>query len=1569
MAIQFARVERVGRSSGKTACCKSAYNAREVIKDQTNNIVYAFKQRGGNEHHEILLPEHVHASFKQAKVFANAVEGAEKRKDAQLFKEYVLALPDEKNVSLHLKVEMVKDFIEANGFVKEGLGVQMDIHSPHNDDSDAKDAPQRDGNWHAHLLVTTRRFQEDGISFGPKARDLEPQVRGGVKAFINGHQETNLGALWRDVQNQAFERYGMENRVDAIHPIAQVHLGPRRMRDLVNDAILEHEMRHQANQVSLSNGDDLLQHITERASVFSKDDMLWSMKFLEDDARKNQLLQDALKSEQIITLQANGEETGLFTTKEVRSQEERTLRYANKIHGRSHHHSGIKKQAIQKVKDGTVSFHQGHVLRGLCGSDGIKIVEGRAGTGKSYVLGQYREIRQNASNPSPLIGLAPTHKAVNELKAQGFEDTSTLKGFLFDIENGKRSLKPSSTLLVDEAGMVGTETYQELFRVASQHGSEVILVGDSKQLPSVERGGMFAYLSKEYGSLDLSEVRRQKHEWGKEVGLSFAKGHVAEGIKTLKRQDKFSYSSTVEDAVSELAQDWTKSAFDISERQILAVSNKQVDILNQAIRCHLKEAGHIGEEVFVSGANGGHLYGANDRIVMTQTDKSRGLQNGDFGIIESITKDSMSVMFDDGNIRIFSPEEAQFKHGYASTVYKAQGASIKDVYVYHGGFSGRQNAYVEMSRHVEDLHLYANKEDSRTEGHVIAQMGRCVDRGASLQYTSESDTRGLLGKVGAWIQSKAQAVGDAVYQTPHYYVFEGKEQVRNKVSDVIQDVSKNVSKDVSLNVAKDMASKGQDNTPHQPPYTDPLLTKKEMVQEITDLRDTPADDKVVSLHKARQTYQDRVDKIRSDLKIHASTMALMILGEDPNKHLSNNRTYRFGEKGALAIEVAGPKAGIWHDFRDGNGGDLLSLIQREKGMDFKESLTFAEKGCVENASTPIHQMDRDLVSKAEKGFSLDPYLKKSTPISFYKKDQEVPHRYFKETRGISVESIPKDIRYMESYFHKEGQQHVSALLCVIRDTDGNAQGVQTIALGEDGKKADMLVPKRSHGKVKGGHVVLQESSSHLTILTEGIETGLSLKEAGLNANIKAVLGIHNFKHYVPKEGEQIIIAGDHDANQSRSNQTLDKALSSIKERGAGEVLSIQPQSMGDFNDVLQKEGAVSVRDHFKDTLKELSLTQTITPAEKTGFLNDHKDALQEHKTFYPKEDISDLMGASGYLLGKEHVEGHIRSDLGPALHKALTDIDAKYHDKKAHAKSFKQYLYFARQEQKEVVPLLENHPISQQSLKQDRQGFEFLYHKKKDYMKHQDIFSEGKKMLDHGAGLGLKDDATLLKEAKQYGLGHTLESADKHYRHTCLFEAENALHQLQKEGVYETKDKAYKDTISYLKETLDDPHKQTYLSSQYGPVLKEQIHQQEEMRALELERQQEEHIRSLKIKAELREIEQRRAEQLEVMRRTEFTEKIAGNYAYLKEHFRKIILKSYKNPDYVKEHGIKGPGDEYYGHHAKYMVAISKDQETLDQMDKNHPIYETMQQEVKAQENAKQREAQRQLSRGMEMER
>ncbi len=141
MAIQFTRIEIVSRNKGGRACCKAAYNARTIIKDELTNIKYDFTKRGDNVYHIILLPKHVDSKFKDPKILMNEVEKSEKRKNSQLLKDIVIALPDDKELTLEDRIAITHEIIEEMRWVKNGLGVQVDIHKPH----------KGERNWHVHL--------------------------------------------------------------------------------------------------------------------------------------------------------------------------------------------------------------------------------------------------------------------------------------------------------------------------------------------------------------------------------------------------------------------------------------------------------------------------------------------------------------------------------------------------------------------------------------------------------------------------------------------------------------------------------------------------------------------------------------------------------------------------------------------------------------------------------------------------------------------------------------------------------------------------------------------------------------------------------------------------------------------------------------------------------------------------------------------------------------------------------------------------------------------------------------------------------------------------------------------------------------------------------------------------------------------------------------------------------------------------------------------------------------------------------------------------------------------------
>ena len=188
MAIQFARCQYVSRSTGGNACRKASYNQREVLRCERTGEVFSFKERGDNVHHEILLPLGANPRFQESSALWNEAEMAEKRKDSQVAKEFVIALPDDKEIAFEDRINLSRLF--ASIFVEKGVAVQLDIHEPHDEEK----------NWHTHFLVTTRRFSEDGQAFElKKARDLDPVFRKGVVV------EADLwGEIWRDLQNAYF---------------------------------------------------------------------------------------------------------------------------------------------------------------------------------------------------------------------------------------------------------------------------------------------------------------------------------------------------------------------------------------------------------------------------------------------------------------------------------------------------------------------------------------------------------------------------------------------------------------------------------------------------------------------------------------------------------------------------------------------------------------------------------------------------------------------------------------------------------------------------------------------------------------------------------------------------------------------------------------------------------------------------------------------------------------------------------------------------------------------------------------------------------------------------------------------------------------------------------------------------------------------------------------------------------------------------------------------------------------------------------------------------------------------
>ena len=67
----------------------------------------------------------------------------------------------------------------------------------------------------------------------------------------------------------------------------------------------------------------------------------------------------------------------------------------------------------------------------------------------------------------------------------------------------------------------------KLLRLAEEHGSKVVLVGDPHQLGAVGPGGVFRTLVADHGAHELETVRRFHHAWEAAASLHLREGNPA----------------------------------------------------------------------------------------------------------------------------------------------------------------------------------------------------------------------------------------------------------------------------------------------------------------------------------------------------------------------------------------------------------------------------------------------------------------------------------------------------------------------------------------------------------------------------------------------------------------------------------------------------------------------------------------------------------------------------------------------------------------------------------------------------------------------------------------------------------------------------------------------------------------------------------------------------------------------------------------------------------------------------------------------------------------------------------
>jgi Ti-type conjugative transfer relaxase TraA len=539
MALYHFSVKVLSRSSRNTVRAV-AYRAGCKLNDEKTGETFNYEKKPV-QHVELVLPHDAPAWAREiqdlikadrgqgVQAFSDKVEAAEKRVDAQVYREFEFALhrelSDEQNIAL------AREFVQDQICV-HGMAAQMNFHF----DVDEETGEEKP---HVHVVATMRKLEETG--FGPKERDWN------AKPFL-----CELREKWEEVSNTHLKLHGHDIQIDhRSNSDRGIEMEPQ---PKMGWNVLELEKRLQAREGShgpiterakifhetelrnlyriVRNPDVVLDIVTKHHATFMWADVQMVIHRYIDEAPLFQRLEDKLKkSSELMTLNEKGDKS-IYTTRDMLKAERSLVESAETLDKVKSH--GVTEytiiKGIQNANNtlGELSRDQVKAIYHLADTGQIKCMVGIAGAGKTTALGVCQDIWKTEGYN--VYGLTPTGKAAQNLEESGIKST-TLHKFLKSFEEGRCHYNANSVLVLDEAGMVDVPRFGKLMEAVEQLGVKLVVVGDGAQLQPVEAGPAFRLVTERLGKAELNTVVRQKSDWQKEATVLFGKQQTQEAIQ------------------------------------------------------------------------------------------------------------------------------------------------------------------------------------------------------------------------------------------------------------------------------------------------------------------------------------------------------------------------------------------------------------------------------------------------------------------------------------------------------------------------------------------------------------------------------------------------------------------------------------------------------------------------------------------------------------------------------------------------------------------------------------------------------------------------------------------------------------------------------------------------------------------------------------------------------------------------------------------------------------------------------------------------------------------------------
>jgi hypothetical protein len=406
--------------------------------------MWDFTQKRGVLHSEILLPQKAPEWANDREKLWNAAErretGHAKQNTACVARDFRLALPHEATDEQRLEItrEFGKYLVE-----RYGGAVDFAIHSP--------DRRGDDRNFHAHVMMTTRRLTDKGLT--EKIRELDDRKKGPVE--ISHIRET-----WEAIQNRLHDQLGIARvsckSLDAqgIDREATLHMGvsatamerkgeATELGDINREITARNDQRERLTEERAAITAQIIDLDAERAKRAGQKEQ----KAIRSEARTldpDRILESmterratfTLEREGVVPLRENEQApVSRYTTRAVLDGERQITAAADRM-TKSHKH-GVSAAGLADALDHhpLLDREQRAALHWATQSNGFAMIAGEAGTGKSTTLAAIRDAYK--ADGYNVVGLAWMNSVKEDMKGDGFSKTSTIDAELMRQASGR----------------------------------------------------------------------------------------------------------------------------------------------------------------------------------------------------------------------------------------------------------------------------------------------------------------------------------------------------------------------------------------------------------------------------------------------------------------------------------------------------------------------------------------------------------------------------------------------------------------------------------------------------------------------------------------------------------------------------------------------------------------------------------------------------------------------------------------------------------------------------------------------------------------------------------------------------------------------------------------------------------------------------------------------------------------------------------------------------------------------------------------------------------------------------